>query len=83
MGGFALGKALGKGFNVSLLTLNLNFNASFSNEGVINLCRGLCTNSSLRQLHLEFCNISSYGAAALGSLLSSCVTALEVMRSFR
>jgi hypothetical protein len=80
MGGFALGKSLAKGYNVSLLTLKLDYNTSLSNEGVINLCRGLCTNATLKQLHLEYCNISVFGAAAVSALLSNSNTGLEVSR---
>lgn len=79
-GCFALGRSLSAGANRSLLTLRLDFNRSLADDGALNLCRGLRTNSSLKQLHLEFCGITADGAGALGSVLSNCASSLEVLR---
>ena len=82
LGGFALGKALSRGNNLSLLTLQLNFNTSLGDEGVINLCQGLRTNGTLKQLHLEFCSITAEGAPAIAEVLANCYSSLEVLDGF-
>lgn len=56
-GAMALGLSLSYGHNLSLLTLKLDYNASLGAEGVINLCRGLRTNISLKQLHMQYCQV--------------------------
>ena len=49
-GAMALGTSLSRHHNLSLLTLKLDFNASLGDEGVINLCKGVRTNSTLKQV---------------------------------
>lgn len=80
MGGFALGKALSRGNNISLVTLRLDYNTTLGNEGVINLCRGLRTNKTLKQLILEYCSITVFGAEALAGLLANQESAVEVLK---
>jgi hypothetical protein len=46
----ALGAALSLGNNLSLLTLKLDYNATLGAEGVVALCRGLRSNSTLKVL---------------------------------
>ena len=47
-GANALGTSLSYGHNLSLLTLKLDYNPTIGDEGVINLCKGLRTNSTLK-----------------------------------
>ena len=49
-GALALGNSLGRHNNLSLLTLKLDYNTTLGDEGVANLCRGLRTNASLKQV---------------------------------
>jgi len=69
-GARSLGQALTYGQNRSLLTLKLDYNASLGSEGVFALCQGLRTNSTLKQLHLPYCNIDEKGGPPLGEMLS-------------
>ena len=69
-GARSLGQALTYGMNRSLLTLKLDYNNSLGSEGVVALCRGLRTNSTLKQLHLPYCNIDADGGGPLGEMLS-------------
>jgi hypothetical protein len=83
MGGFALGKALSLGNNKSLQGLRLDYNGGATglrSEGVINLCRGLCSNSSLLQLHLQFCGITADAGPLLGAVLANRSSALQVLK---
>ena len=59
-GCLGLGYSLAKGNNVSLLTLNLDYNSSIGALGVQNLSRGLRTNISLRRLSMQYVLILSY-----------------------
>jgi Ran GTPase-activating protein (RanGAP) involved in mRNA processing and transport len=43
------------------------------------LCRGLRTNISLKQLHLQFCNLSSDAGPALADLVANAKSALELL----
>ena len=43
-------QALAQGRNLSLLTLRLDYNPPLGVEGVANLCRGLRTNMTLKQV---------------------------------
>lgn len=70
VGALAIGKALSIGGNESLLTLRLDYNQGLGSEGVRALCRGLRTNSTLKQLHLPYCAIDEGGGAPLGEILS-------------
>jgi Ran GTPase-activating protein (RanGAP) involved in mRNA processing and transport len=78
-GAHALGSALSFGHNLSLLTLKLDYNATLSDEGVANLCKGLRTNSTLKQLHLQFCNLTSPSGKELSELLANSKSALELL----
>jgi hypothetical protein len=77
-GANALGMALSFGHNLSLLTLKLDYNPTLGDEGVINLCKGLRTNSTLKQLHIQFCNVSSKSGSALAEFLANSKSAVEV-----
>lgn len=67
------------GNNVSLLTLNLDYNPNFGSSGVKNLCIGLRTNRSLKQLHMQFCNIDSEAGPYLADVLANKFSRLEVL----
>jgi len=45
---------------------------------VVNLCKGLRTNSTLKQLHLQFCNLSSASGPHLADVLANSRSALEL-----
>ena len=77
-GANALGTSLSYGHNLSLLTLKLDYNPTIGDEGVINLCKGLRTNSTLKQLHLQFCNITSKSGSALAEVLANNRSAIEL-----
>ena len=80
VGGMALGQSLAHGGNLSLLTLKLDYNSTFGTKGVVNLCKGLRSNSTLKQLHLQFCQISGEESGlALGDVVSSRHSNLEVL----
>lgn len=78
-GAHCLGQALARGQNKSLLTLKLDYNSSLGSEGVAALCQGLRTNSSLRQLHLPYCNIDHSAGAPLAEMLSNSQSALTLL----
>jgi hypothetical protein len=78
-GANALGSALSYGHNLSLMTLKLDYNATIGDDGVLNLCKGLRTNMTLKQLHLQFCNITSASGPHLGELLANSRSALELL----
>lgn len=75
----ALGQALSVGCNKSLLSLKLDYNPSLGSEGVAALCRGLRTNSSLKQLHLPYCDLGVDSGAPLGEMLSYSKLQLAVL----
>lgn len=75
----ALGIALSFGHNVSLLTLKLDYNTSIGTEGVANLCRGLRTNNALKQLHLQYCNLTPEAGDHLAQVLANTRTNLELL----
>mmetsp|Transcript_11018 Transcript_11018/g.18485 ORF Transcript_11018/g.18485 Transcript_11018/m.18485 type:complete len:341 (+) Transcript_11018:53-1075(+) len=77
-GATSLGMSLSYGNNLSLLTLKLDYNGSLGDEGIVNLCRGLRTNQSLKQLHLQFCNITSAAGPHLAEVLANAKSELEV-----
>lgn len=64
----ALGEALSKGYNTTLLSLNLDLNP-FSDNGARVLGKGLQSNKTLQSLSLEYCNISALGAECLAASL--------------
>eukprot|EP01038_Epipyxis_sp_PR26KG_P014261 gene14261-19135_t len=78
-GASALGMSLARGNNLSLMTLKLDYNSTLGVEGIANLCRGLRTNITLKQLHVQFCNITAEGGEHLGELLANSRSALEVL----
>lgn len=78
-GGIALGSALAQGNNISLLTLKLDYNSTLGTQGVANLCCGLRTNISLKQLHLQFCNMTSDAGPHLSDLVANSKSALELL----
>jgi Ran GTPase-activating protein (RanGAP) involved in mRNA processing and transport len=47
--------------------------------GVLNLCRGLRTNSTLKQLHMCYCDITSDAGVALSDVLENARSSLEVV----
>lgn len=75
----ALGQALSVGCNKSLLSLKLDCNQSLGSEGAGALCRGLRTNSTLKQLHLPYCDLGEDAGAALGEMLSYTKLQLSVL----
>ena len=78
-GCMALGHSLSKGSNVSLLTLNLDYNGLIGTLGVQNLCRGLRSNVSLRNLSMQYCRIETDAGPALSDVLSNAKSALETI----
>lgn len=75
----ALGEALDGKHKSHLLNLKIHYNAEMGDEGVSALCRGLFTNRTLKQLHLDYCNIGPSGAQVLGQALSMPKSELTVM----
>lgn len=75
----ALGQSLSIGCNKSLLSLKLDYNPSLGSEGTAALCRGLRTNSSLKQLHLPYCDLGADAGAPLGEMLSYTKLQLAVL----
>jgi hypothetical protein len=73
----ALGAALMLGANASLETLRLDLNPGIGDAGLIQLCRGLRTNRTLRTLTLGYCDIGPAGAAAIAAVLGSSLSSLE------
>ena len=51
----------------------------FCEPGVANLCKGLRTNMTLKQLHMQFCNITHEGGRYIAELLANSRSALEVI----
>ncbi len=43
--------------NSTLVTLILDFNIKLGSDGMKNLSRGLCTNSTLKKLSVKYCGI--------------------------
>jgi hypothetical protein len=78
-GAMALGSSLSKGHNLSLLTLKLDYNMSIGTHGCAELCRGLRTNSTLKQLHISFCGITEGGGDSLSDLLAHTKTNIEIL----
>ena len=50
-------------------TLVLDFNRTLGSEGVIALCKGLRTNSTLKKLSLKHCNIDERGGTPIAEML--------------
>ncbi|KDO25738.1 hypothetical protein SPRG_09037 [Saprolegnia parasitica CBS 223.65] len=60
-----------------LQTLKLNCNNGIGDAGVFELCQGLFTNTTLKQLHLEFCSITKEGTVVLAQLVSMAKSSLH------
>lgn len=60
--------------NRTLLTLNLDYNASLGNDGVSGLAKGLIMNTTLKELSLRFCGIRK--GDAISDILSNAKTAI-------
>ncbi|KAF0683849.1 Aste57867_24124 [Aphanomyces stellatus] len=60
-----------------LQALKLNCNSKIGDDGVAALCQGLFTNTTIKQLHLEFCKITSAGTIVLAQLLSMAKSGLQ------
>lgn len=74
----AIGAALAVGGNTSLVCLKLDFNPDDKdNNGVGLLCKGLRTNTTLKKLSMEYCEIGPLGGRYLAQLLSFSGSALE------
>ena len=69
-GAFALGRSLSCAANTTLTTLRLDYNSDLRSEGISALCRGLKTNSTLKNLSVQYCNITSDGAPSIAEMLS-------------
>ena len=78
-GAMALGSSLGHGGNLSLLTLKLDFNKELGTSGLVHLCRGLRTNSTLKNLYLRCCSITTEGASHLADVVSFNKSGLELL----
>ena len=69
-GAFALGRSLSCATNTTLTSLRLDHNSDLKSEGISALCKGLRTNSTLKSLSVQYCNIDSDGAASIAEMLS-------------
>lgn len=78
-GCLAIGSSLSKGKNLSLLTLKLDYNCNIGTAGVINLCNGIRTNMTLKQLHLSYCKITSEAGVAIADMLKNASSNLTVL----
>ena len=78
-GANAIGASLSRGHNLSLLTLKLDYNSSLGDEGLDFLCKGLRTNISLKQLHLQCCKLTSDAGVSLQELLANSRSNIEVL----
>ncbi|KAJ0402918.1 hypothetical protein P43SY_005903 [Pythium insidiosum] len=60
-----------------LLALKLDYNSDIGDAGVNALCDGLFTNTVLKKLSLDFCNIGPQGSIKLAQLVAMPQSALE------
>ena len=80
MGGLALGQSLAHGGNLSLVILKLDYNHTLGTKGIANLCKGLRSNSTLRELHVQYCQIhGAEGGTAVSDLLANSRTNLTIL----
>jgi len=80
VGALALGKSLSCAMNTSLTILRLDHNSSIKNEGMSALCLGLRTNSTLKDLSVQYCNLNGKeGGDAVSELLSFKRSALATL----
>jgi len=70
MGGLALGRALSMGGNLSLHTLQMDYNSTLGTVGAINLCTGIRTNSTLKHVCLKACRIGKDAGVYIGDVLA-------------
>ena len=80
-GAFALGRSLSCAANTTLTSLRLDHNTNLKSEGIAALCQGLCTNSTLKNLSVQYCNIDSECANSIAEMLSftrSAITSLNL-----
>lgn len=68
-----------KVFILSILFFKTNYQFNFFFLGLAGLVRGLRTNITLKQLHLQFCNLDSTSGEHLSDLLSFSRSSLEVL----
>mmetsp|Transcript_6195 Transcript_6195/g.6363 ORF Transcript_6195/g.6363 Transcript_6195/m.6363 type:complete len:344 (+) Transcript_6195:173-1204(+) len=78
-GALALGTSLSQSNNLSLLTLKLDYNSMLGLEGTVNLCKGLRTNATLKQLHLSFCQLPPEAGVPLSEVIANTRSSLEVL----
>mmetsp|Transcript_6620 Transcript_6620/g.9782 ORF Transcript_6620/g.9782 Transcript_6620/m.9782 type:complete len:354 (-) Transcript_6620:1483-2544(-) len=79
LGAKALGRSLSCGMNKSVLTLSLDYNPILACIGTTALCEGLKSNSSLKKLSLQRCNIGFGGATAISRVLAFHRTILQTL----
>lgn len=77
--GMSLGAALSIGNNLSLLTLKLDYNRNFGDLGVHHLSIGLRTNSTLKQLHLQFCGLTNVAGKNIADILANTKSHLDTL----
>lgn len=80
-GAFALGRSLSCATNTTLTSLRLDHNSGLKSEGISLLCLGLRTNSTLKSLSVQYCDIDSDGAEGIAEMLSfkkSVITSLNL-----
>ena len=63
----------------SLIKLNLDYNSMIGSNGVAAIAKGLCTNSTLKQLSLRYCNIDEDGGVPFNQILSAPKTAITTI----
>lgn len=68
-GANAIGRALSVGMNKTLTSLVLDFNNTLGSEGIVAMCKGLSTNSTLKKLSLKHCGIDEEGGKPLAQML--------------
>ena len=73
----ALGSALSFGCNVTLKTLYLQYDSTIGDAGCDALCRGLRTNSTIKRIELEYCDIGPKGAKGIAQVMGYGRTEIE------
>jgi len=76
----ALGTAFSTGGNTTVKSLKLDYNPRIGTEGLITLCDGLMSNSTLETLNMECCNIGEDGGRVLAKLLSFSGSSLKHLK---
>ncbi|KAL3663587.1 hypothetical protein V7S43_011474 [Phytophthora oleae] len=75
----ALGDILSLQKAPGLLTLNLDYNIKIADAGVNVLVDALFSNTALKQLHLDYCDVGPSGCIKLAQLISLPTCAIEVL----